>query len=61
MPKRRATVGWVRMVVSSRADDVHAARHAATRTRDATRRLRASTLHDPYVYLSPLDLTRTRR
>jgi hypothetical protein len=43
-----------------RAGDTHAVRHAATRTRDATRRLRASTLHDPYVYLGPLDLTRTR-
>ena len=61
MPKRLATVVWVRRVGSLRADDAHAVRHAATRTRDATRRLRASTLHDPYVYLSPLDLTRSRR
>ncbi len=60
MPKRLATVVWVRRVGSPRADDVHAVRHAATRTRDTTRRLRASTLHDPYVYLGPLDLTRTR-
>ncbi len=44
----------------ARAGDAHAARHAATRTRDATRRLRASTLQDPYVSLGPLDLTRTR-
>jgi hypothetical protein len=60
MPKRLATVVWVRRVGSPRADDAHVVRHAATRTRDATRRLRASTLHDPYVYLSPLDLARTR-
>jgi hypothetical protein len=60
MPRRRATVVWVRRVGSLRANDVHDVRHAATRTRDATRRLRASTVHDPYVFLGPLDLTRTR-
>ena len=39
-------------------DPVHEAMHARTRSRDATRRLRASSVHDPYVDLSPLDLTR---
>ena len=29
-----------------------------TRSRDATRRLRASKVHEPYVDFSPLDLTR---
>ena len=43
-----------------RTCETYAVRRAATRTRDTTRRLRASTLHDPYVYLGPLDLTRTR-
>ncbi len=60
MPKRLATVVWLYRVGSPRFGDGHAVRHAATRTRDATRRLRASTEHDPYVYLGPLDLTRTR-
>ena len=31
---------------------------ARTRSRDATRRLRESGTHEPYVDLSPLDLTR---
>ncbi len=35
----------------------HEALHARTRTRDATRRLRASRMHDPYVDLSPLGLS----
>ena len=39
-------------------DPVHEAMHARTRSRDATRRVRASSVHDPYVDLSPLDLTR---
>jgi hypothetical protein len=39
-------------------DPVHEAMHARTRSRDATRRLRASSVHNPYVDLSPLDLTR---
>ena len=39
-----------------RNDDVH----ARTRSRDATRRLRASSVHEPYVDLSSLDLSRTR-
>jgi hypothetical protein len=38
----------------SRADEMH----ANTRSWDATRRLRASKAHDPYVDISPLALTR---
>lgn len=34
------------------------AMHARTRSRDATRRLRASGTHTPYVDLGPLDLAR---
>lgn len=37
---------------------MHEVMHARTRTRDATRRLRASRIHDPYFDLSPLELTR---
>ena len=36
----------------------HGARHARTRTRDATRRLRASRIHQPCVDLGPLALSR---
>ena len=36
----------------------HEALHAATRTRATTRRLRASRMHESYVNLSPLGLTR---
>lgn len=32
--------------------------HARTRTREATRRLWTSRVHDPYFDLSPLELTR---
>ena len=32
--------------------------HARTRSRDATRRLRASRVHDPYVHLGALGLNR---
>jgi hypothetical protein len=39
-------------------DPVHEAMHARTRSRAAVRRLRASSVHDPYVDLAPLDLTR---
>ena len=34
----------------------HDAMHARTRSRDATRRLRASRVHDPYVHLGSLGL-----
>ena len=34
----------------------HDAMHARTRSRDATRRLRASRMHDPYVHLGALGL-----
>ena len=36
----------------------HDAMHAGTRSRDATRRLRASRTHDPYVPLGALGLNR---
>ena len=36
----------------------HDAVHAGTRSRDATRRLRASRMHDPYVPLGALGLNR---
>jgi hypothetical protein len=39
-------------------DPLHEAMHARTRSRGATRRLRASRVHDPYFDLGPLDLTR---
>jgi hypothetical protein len=32
--------------------------HARTRSRDATRRLRASRMHDPHVHLGALGLNR---
>jgi hypothetical protein len=34
----------------------HDAMHARTRSRDATRRLRASRTHDPYLHLGALGL-----
>ncbi|HKH11606.1 MAG TPA: hypothetical protein VKA73_10720 [Rubrobacter sp.] len=36
----------------------HEALHARTRSRDATRRLRASRTHDPYFHLSSLGLNK---
>jgi hypothetical protein len=39
-------------------DPLHEAMHAKTRTRDASRRLRVSQVHDPYFDLGPLELTR---
>ncbi len=36
----------------------HEAMHTKTRSRDATRRLRASRIHDPFFDLGPLELTR---
>ena len=41
----------------SHDDAVHEAMHARTRTREATRRLRASRIHEPHVDLGPLDLS----
>ena len=41
-------------------DAVHEAMHARTRAREATRRLRASRIHEPYVDLGPLDLSKRR-
>ena len=43
---------------ASHDDAVHDAMHARTRTREATRRLRASRIHEPYVDLGPLDLSK---
>jgi hypothetical protein len=40
------------------AEAAHEMLHARTRTREATRRLRASRVHYPYSDLSPLDLSR---
>ena len=40
------------------AAGAHDATHARTRTREATRRLRASRIHRPCVDLGPLDLSR---
>jgi hypothetical protein len=57
MPKLiLAAVAWLYEPRRPRHDDIH----ARTRSRDATRRLRASRVHEPYVDLSALDLTRTR-
>jgi hypothetical protein len=57
MPKLiLAAVVWLAEPRPPRHDDVH----ARTRSRDATRRLRASRVHEPYVDLSSLDLSRTR-
>jgi hypothetical protein len=39
-------------------ETAHEVLHARTRTREATRRLRASRIRDPYFDLSPLGLTR---
>jgi hypothetical protein len=36
----------------------HEALHARTRSRDATRRLRASRTHDPYFHLGSLGLNK---
>ena len=36
----------------------HDAMHARTRSRDATRRLRASRTHDPYFHLGSLGLNK---
>jgi hypothetical protein len=36
----------------------HDAMHARTRSRDATRRLRASRVHDPHFHLGALGLNR---
>ena len=55
-----SAMAWLHQPGPPRAGDAHAARHAATRTREASRRLRASALHDPYVSVGALDLTRTR-
>ena len=57
MPKLiLAAVAWLHEPRPSRHDDIH----ARTRSREATRCLRASRVHERYVDLGPLSLTRTR-
>jgi hypothetical protein len=51
-----AAVAWLYKPRPPRHDDIR----ARTRSRDATRRLRASRVRQPYIDLSSLDLTRTR-
>ena len=59
MPKLILAAGaWLHKPGPSSAGDTHAAMHAATRSRNATRRLRPSGVHEPYFDLSPLDLAR---
>ena len=50
-----AAVVWLFEPVPARNSDTT---HAVTRSRNATRRLRSSSAHEPYVDLSPLALTR---
>ena len=40
------------------SETAHELLHAKTRTREATRSLRHSRIHDPYFDFSPLNLTR---
>ena len=59
MPKLiLAAAAWLHKPGFPSAGDAYAAMHAATRSRNATRRLRASRIHKPYVDLSPLDLAK---
>ncbi len=51
-----AAVAWLYEPRPPRHDNLH----ARIRSRDATRRLRASRVHEPYVDLSCLDLSRAR-
>jgi hypothetical protein len=53
-----AAVAWLHKPGTVSATDAHDARYAATRSREATRRLRESGGHEPYFDLSPLDLAR---
>jgi hypothetical protein len=55
-----AAVAWLYKPGSGHVGDGHAAAHVATRSRNDTRRLRASGVNEPFVNLGPLDLTRTR-
>ncbi len=52
-----AAVVWLAEARPPRHDDIH---HVRTHSRDATRRLLRSRVHQPYVDLGPLDLSRTR-
>jgi hypothetical protein len=61
MPKLiLASVARLHKRGSACVGEEHAAMYAATRNRNATRRLRAFGVNKPFVNLSPLDLTRTR-
>ena len=52
-----ATAAFILKRQGPPAATAHEALHATTRTRAATRRLRASRMHEPYVDLSPLGLS----
>jgi hypothetical protein len=52
-----ATAAFILKRQGSPEATAHEALHATTRTRAATRRLRASRMHEPYVDLSPLGLS----
>ena len=51
-----ATVALLVVRQGSSEATAHDAMHARTRSREATRRLRASRLHDPYLHLGALGL-----
>jgi hypothetical protein len=51
-----ATVALLVVRQGSSGAAAHDAMHARTRSRDATRRLRASRVHDPYLHLGSLGL-----
>ena len=53
-----ATAAFILKRQGSPEATAHEALHATTRTRAATRHLRASRMHDLYVDLSPLGLTK---
>ena len=53
-----ATAAFILKRQGSPEATAHEALHATTRTRAATRRLREARMHDPYVDLSPLGLSR---
>lgn len=58
MPKLiLAAVAWLAGPKPARVPP-HDRMHETTRSRTASRRQRASRLHDPYFDLSPLDLSR---
>ena len=54
----KASILTGRPLPPAAAAKAHEAMRARTRTRDATRRLRESRIHEPYFDLSPLDRTK---